>query len=479
MMRAGVFGIALFATISAAKAATISVLPFGRTEITIVMIDGELLLNDYEQFQQKVSTISKALVVLQSDGGNAFAGIEIGKLIRLRNFSTLVPDNIRCASACALAWLGGTHRLMGATAKIGFHAVYMRDTGQEAGAGNALVGAYLSQIGLRDIAVYYITQAAPTSMTWLSLAAAQKVGIDVSVLEPDEATSPSKPVSKLATLPAEIGPPVNLRNLQFENVRISKESENGINILIVEGTIVNIASTSIEVPRLRFAARNPAGQEVYTWTALPSRSFLGLGESLEFRSRLASPPADASDVMVRFFNRQDAIAGPTAGPSNAGNRAPPIGVSKLHDRAKEFIAALYRTVSGPTDEASAALNKIYADTVRFYGKEMSREHVITQVQRFLARWPIRQYRAKEGTTIINCDEGVLTCSVTGVMQFDAQSPIRNQRSTGEATFEYLLRFSSYQQMPQIIAEHGKPLTRSVQALSSEANASPLNFFDQK
>jgi hypothetical protein len=474
ILRASIFGAALIATIGAAKAATISVLPFGSTGITMIMIDGELLLNDYEKFRQKASTISKALVVFQSDGGNAIAGIEIGKLIRLRNFSTLVSDNMRCASACALAWLGGTHRFMGATARIGFHAVYMRDTGQEAGAGNALVGAYLSQIGLRDIAVYYITQAAPTSMTWLSFADAQKVGIDVSVLEPDEATSLSKPVSKL-----EIVPPVNLRNLQFENVRISKESENGANILIVEGLIVNIVDKPVEVPRLRFAARNAAGQEVYTWTALPSRSILGPGESLEFRSRLASPPADASDVMVRFFNRQDAIAGSTAGPSNAGNRAPPISVSKLHTRAKEFIAALYRTVSGPTDEASVALNEIYADTVRFYGKEMSREHVITQVQRFLARWPIRQYKPKEGTTIINCDDGVLTCSVTGVMQFDAQSPIRNQRSTGEATFEYLLRFSSYQQMPQIIAEDGKPLTRSVQALSSEANASPLNFFDHR
>jgi hypothetical protein len=63
------------------------------------------------------------------------------------------------------------------------------------------------------------------------------------------------------------------------------------------------------VPRLRFAARNATGQEVYTWTALPSRSILGPGETLDFHSRLASPPADASDVMVRFFTAQDVEAG--------------------------------------------------------------------------------------------------------------------------------------------------------------------------
>jgi hypothetical protein len=112
-----------------------------------------------------------------------------------------------------------------------------------------------------------------------------------------------------ASLFAAIGLPVNLRNLKFENVRISKQAQDGMNTLTVEGSIVSTAGKPTEVPRLRFAARNATGQEVYTWTALPSRGILGPGESLEFSSRLASPPADASDVMVRFFNAQDAVAG--------------------------------------------------------------------------------------------------------------------------------------------------------------------------
>jgi predicted Zn finger-like uncharacterized protein len=112
-----------------------------------------------------------------------------------------------------------------------------------------------------------------------------------------------------ASLFAAIGLPVNLRNLKFENVRISKETQDGVNILIVEGKIVSTASNPTEVPRLRFAARNATGQDVYTWTARPSRSMLGPGESMEFRSHLASPPADATDIMVRFFTAQDAVAG--------------------------------------------------------------------------------------------------------------------------------------------------------------------------
>jgi predicted Zn finger-like uncharacterized protein len=112
-----------------------------------------------------------------------------------------------------------------------------------------------------------------------------------------------------ASLFAAIGLPVNLRHLKFENVKISKELQDGVSILIVQGEIVSTASKPVTVPRLRFAARNATGQEVYSWTALPSRSILGPSEKLDFHSRLASPPADATDVMVRFFNAQDAAAG--------------------------------------------------------------------------------------------------------------------------------------------------------------------------
>jgi predicted Zn finger-like uncharacterized protein len=111
-----------------------------------------------------------------------------------------------------------------------------------------------------------------------------------------------------ASLFAAIGLPVNLRNLKFDNVRITKESADGVNVLVVEGMIVGTSGKAAEVPRLRFAARNAAGQEVYTWTALPGRSVLGPDETLPFSSRLVSPPADAVDVMVRFFSAQDAGA---------------------------------------------------------------------------------------------------------------------------------------------------------------------------
>ena len=112
-----------------------------------------------------------------------------------------------------------------------------------------------------------------------------------------------------ASLFAAIGLPVNLRQLDFEKVHITRETQNGASILLVEGKIVSKSHKPLEVPRLRFAARNATGQEVYVWTAKPERSVLNPGEALEFQSSLAKPPADATDVMVRFFTASDAMAG--------------------------------------------------------------------------------------------------------------------------------------------------------------------------
>jgi hypothetical protein len=70
---------------------------------------------------------------------------------------------------------------MGDAARVGFHAVYTDNNGRAdvSSAGNALVGAYLNQLGLPAAAVIYITDTSPTAMQWLTFADAQRYGIDV------------------------------------------------------------------------------------------------------------------------------------------------------------------------------------------------------------------------------------------------------------------------------------------------------------
>jgi hypothetical protein len=164
-------------------AATVDVVSLGPNKPALVTVSGTFDLNDKDVFLRKIGSLSSAIVAFDSEGGSLVAGLQIGEIIRLKNFTTVVLDQTRCASSCALAWLGGTKRFMGMTAKIGFHAAYNGETRQVTGPGNALVGAYLNRIGLPSAAVIYITTASPDSITWLSKSDAEKMGIDVLSFE--------------------------------------------------------------------------------------------------------------------------------------------------------------------------------------------------------------------------------------------------------------------------------------------------------
>jgi len=109
-----------------------------------------------------------------------------------------------------------------------------------------------------------------------------------------------------ASLYAAIGLPVNLRGLAFSDVAMSKEMHDGVTVLVLQGAIANVSRQPLEVPRVRFALRNANGNEVYSWTTLPARPALAAGEAQPFQTRLASPPAEGRELIVRFFNRRDA-----------------------------------------------------------------------------------------------------------------------------------------------------------------------------
>jgi hypothetical protein len=185
-----------------AEAATIEVTPIAAPNSFLVSVAGPFEFADIELFRTKTLLLPSAIVSFSSDGGSIVAATEIGTSIRLRNFATLVVDGARCASACALAWLGGSKRYLGPNALVGFHAAYIVKDGaaSETSIGNALVGAYLSRIGLNDRAVVYITQASPSEMTWLKPADAAQLGIELALLPPND--TQLLPAPKAQSVPA-------------------------------------------------------------------------------------------------------------------------------------------------------------------------------------------------------------------------------------------------------------------------------------
>jgi predicted Zn finger-like uncharacterized protein len=113
---------------------------------------------------------------------------------------------------------------------------------------------------------------------------------------------------ELAGLYAAIGLPVNLRGLEFVEIKTTHEIQDGIPVLVIEGEVMNVTRQPVEVPRLRIAVLGPDSRELYAWTALLPRSVLPEGERLSFRSRLASPPSEGKQVLVRFLTRHDLTA---------------------------------------------------------------------------------------------------------------------------------------------------------------------------
>lgn len=209
----------------------------------IIIVSGELSLGDEERFKSIAMQTPRAIVVFDSPGGNLNAGLEIGRAIRLSRFLTLAPDGAICASACALAWLGGQGIFMADTAKVGFHAAYSKADPLLAptGPGNALVGAYLNQLGLTQSAIVYITMASPTSMTWLSPADAYRLGINVqrfnladigssgSGYQPPASTAPSVPTPSVSGPPIPTGPTAPSTSLPLADralLAVSQYAEN-------------------------------------------------------------------------------------------------------------------------------------------------------------------------------------------------------------------------------------------------------------
>ncbi|ATQ66795.1 MULTISPECIES: hypothetical protein [Methylosinus] len=93
---------------------------------------------------------------------------------------------------------------------------------------------------------------------------------------------------------------VNVFGLDLRSVTSKIAEEGSRKVLTVEGEIVNLRQQANRVPKVALAVRGADGRERYVWTETPPKARLAAGETLAFRARLASPPADGADVMVRF-----------------------------------------------------------------------------------------------------------------------------------------------------------------------------------
>jgi hypothetical protein len=181
----------------------------GRIFVDLV---GKIEPGDAEVFQSKTGKIlptsvgrPKIIVTLVSSGGNTNAALQIADLIRRNVMSTFVPGDRTCTSACALIWLAGLPRMVGDTPRIGFHATYDEKTRRETGVGNAIVGAYLRDVGMSYKAITFMSIKGPSSVNWLTPDSAKDFGINWTIVHPPRTSSiPQQPKYRAPPPPPQV-----------------------------------------------------------------------------------------------------------------------------------------------------------------------------------------------------------------------------------------------------------------------------------
>ena len=116
---------------------------------------------------------------------------------------------------------------------------------------------------------------------------------------------------RAAALYAALGLPVATAGLAFRAVAAEIVGAGSDAALVVEGEVANMSSDAKAVPVIELSVRNAGGQPFYAWTTDPPRRTLPPGEAAQFRARLAAPPREGTQVLVRFVSgRNDVAAAP-------------------------------------------------------------------------------------------------------------------------------------------------------------------------
>ena len=110
--------------------------------------------------------------------------------------------------------------------------------------------------------------------------------------------------------------------------------------------------------------------------------------------------------------------------------------------------------------ALSYFRSVYAKSVEFYGKPISRDILLEQKWKFAGRWPERIYTVRPATIIVNCDNAAETCLLEGIVDWDARNPELSLRSVGSASFS--LKVSVQHDRLTILSESGSVISRGAE-----------------
>ncbi len=153
-----------------------------KNSVDTISITGDIEFSDADKFRNIAITSKQANVFLNSPGGRLTPALEIGRIIRIKGFYTVVQTK-RCVSSCALIWIAGKKRSILDHGSVGFHGVYVVEDEDKAvpdNVGNARVGSYLTEMGFGSEIVTFATVSDPDGFKWMTPSVATSMNLPVT-----------------------------------------------------------------------------------------------------------------------------------------------------------------------------------------------------------------------------------------------------------------------------------------------------------
>jgi hypothetical protein len=160
-------------------------------EPEIIRMTGAIDYGDFERFKDKVREASRAIVILDSQGGKIGPAIAIAQYIKATGFMTYVENRSECISACSIIWLSGRRRFLEMGGIIGFHPPVRNDGSQTRTApeiAHALLGWALGYLDVPEEVLMRIYDGDLISVKTYDSTKLSSIGIDFTSL-PEQALS--------------------------------------------------------------------------------------------------------------------------------------------------------------------------------------------------------------------------------------------------------------------------------------------------
>ncbi|WP_327212299.1 hypothetical protein U8Q06_09965 [Rhizobium beringeri] len=296
-------------------------------DMRALVVSGEFEISDDPvAFAGEVAQFKPAFITFRSGGGNVVSAMKTGRMIRALGISTLQIRSAECASACALAFVGGVRR------------------SAEAGS----------------------------------------IGVHQASFSDDAALDSKTAVTAVQAMTAIIG----------------YLAEMGVSPQLLQ------LSLSVESSDMRYLTSS----EMANWGVTTPGPVGG-------KDVASAPPAAPAQV-------------PTSSPSGDAKASSLSAVPS--QAALAFIAKYHDAWSLPNSQAMAFMRQAYADSVDFYGKQTSMADVLKDKETFAERWPDRAYSVRHGSETVSC---IVTCRVTGTVEWFSRSVQRGKASSGIADFQ--------------------------------------------